>query len=267
MKRNFFRLIALSVVLVICNSGQAGQRVKAPAIRPAAQRTVAAMVRFAPRQIREANRRLRYTIKARYPQAIGAVRDARLAKLNQELKNLITAGVSEFKGYYQTPGERYGPTGSYYDAAYSVTLATNNLVSIAFGISTYGEGAAHPNHNTLVFNYDLNMGRALTLGDLFKSDSNYLAVISGYAIRELKKKLGPDPDTDWIERGAGAKEENYKNWNLTRSGLQVTFDPYQVASYAEGEHVVVIPFAVLKDLIDPQGPLPAIAGQQRGPRR
>jgi hypothetical protein len=44
--------------------------------------------------------------------------------------------------------------------------------------------------------------------------------------------------------------------------LEVTFNPYQVASYAEGPHTVLIPYNVLKDVIDPQGALSRIAGKQ-----
>ncbi len=264
MNKFFSSLISIALVLSVFSIEQASGSANAGAHLPSMQRGRAAAVSFVPRQISEANRRLRYTIKARYPQAVGAARDARLVKLNQELRKLITKEVSEFRGYFKEPEERLGPTGSYYDSEYWVNLATNDLVSISFGVSTYGEGAAHPNHNTLVFNYDLNAGRLLKLADLFKPNSNYLSVISGYAIEALKKELGPDPDTEWIERGAGASEENYKAWSLTPKGLEITFDPYQVDSYAGGEHVVIVPYSVLKDLIDSQGPLPAIAGQQKG---
>ena len=161
----------------------------------------------------------------------------------------------DFKKDFAAPEERMNEIGSYYESNYVTELAANDLVSIYFGISTYYEGAAHPNHNSLVFNYDLQTGRKLDLADLFKSNSDYLAVISDYAIKALIKEMAPDPDSDWIKEGAGAKEENYKSWNITRQGLKVTFDAYQVASYAEGPHEVVIPYAVLKDVIDSNGPL------------
>lgn len=266
MNKFFSSLISVALVLSVFSMEQTSVSANTGALLPSMQRSRAA-VRFVPRQISEANRRLRYTIKAKYPQAVGAGRDARLVKLNQELRKLITKEVSEFRGYFKKPEERLGPTGSYYDSEYWVNLATNDLVSISFGVSTFGEGAAHPNHNTLVFNYDLSAGRLLNLSDLFKPNSNYLSAISIYTIGQLKKKFAPDPDTEWIERGAGAKGENYKAWSLTTKGLEITFDPYQVASYAEGEHVVVIPYSVLKDLIDPKGPLPAIINQQKGMTR
>ena len=266
MKRFSSTLAMIAVILSAFVKEPASAGASTFVAAPVMQRRVVAL-RFAPRQISEANKKERYTIKARYPQAISAGRDVRLAKLNQELRQLAVKEVGDFKADFQAPEEPLGELGSFYESSYVVNLATNDLVSIAFGVSTYGEGAAHPNHHTLVFNYDLNAGRTLSLSDLFKPNSDYLKVISSYTIGELKKKFGPDPDTEWIERGAGAKAENYQNWNITRSGLQVTFDPYQVASYAEGEHIVVIPFARLRDLIDPQGPLSGIAGQQRGTRK
>ena len=218
------------------------------------------VIKFVPRQIVAANRRFRYTIKAKYPQAVGAARDPRLLKMNRELLKFVTSGVTEFKGYFKTYEKPMGPAGSYYESEYVVTLATNDLVSVAFGVSTFGEGAAHPNHNTVVFNYDLRAGRQLKLADLFKPNSDYLKVVSDYAVKDLAEQLrgemsGDDPDTDWIREGAGPKEENYQSWNLSDKGLEINFDPYQVASYAAGPHEVVIPLSALKDVLDPNGPL------------
>jgi hypothetical protein len=260
MKRIFSTFISMPLVFCLSNlTHAASTQSNLKAATPPTQRSPA--VRFLLRQVTERNRRQRYTVKAKYPQAVGANLDARLVKLNQELKELISKEVAAFKKDYEAPEEVMGTGGSSFDSSYMITLATNDLVSIAFGISTYFEGAAHPNHNSLVFNYDLNSGRKLNLADLFKPNSNYLRVISGYAIKALKKEMSPDPDTEWIEKGAGASEENYKSWNIKRSGLEITFDPYQVASYAEGEHVVLIPFSVLKDVIDPQGPLARMTGR------
>ncbi|HKR00569.1 MAG TPA: RsiV family protein [Pyrinomonadaceae bacterium] len=253
MKRFLITLVSIALVSGVSAPARAGAGAGLSATRQATPR--AATVRFVPRLIRQSSKRLRFTIKARYPQAAGAARDRRLTRMNQELARFVTREVAEFRSYFKTPGERYGPTGSYYESDYVVTLATNDVVSVAFGISTYGEGAAHPNHTTLVFNYDLATGRKLGLPDLFKPGSNYLEVISQYAVKQLKDELQPEPGDDWIEQGAGPKLENYKRWNISPKGLEVTFDPYEVASYAEGIHEVVIPFSVLKEVIDPNGPL------------
>jgi hypothetical protein len=213
-----------------------------------------AAVRFVPRQIREANRRKRYTITAKYPQALGA-RSENLAALNAALASLITEQVSGFKKDFQPPEERMGTVGSSFNSEYTVELATSDLVSINFGISTYYEGAAHPNHNAVTFNYWFETGKTLTLADLFKPNSNYLAALSDYSVKALRRRLAPEIDDEWIQKGAGAEADNYQNWNITRRGLKVTFDPYQVASYADGPQEVVIPYSALRSIINPDGPL------------
>jgi hypothetical protein len=262
MKRFFSALILIAVVMSVFFNEQAITRANVFTTAPSMQRGQAALS-FALRQIREANKKLRYTIKARYPQALGAGRDPRLTKLNQELRKFITKQVRGFTTDFQAPEERMLSGESSFDSRYQVEFATNDLVSISFIINTYFEGAAHGNYNTIVFNYDLDSGKTLSLASLFKPNSNYLEVISAYAIKSLKKEM-PELENDWVQSGAGPKEENYQSWNITRRGLAVNFDPYQVASYAEGPHVAVIPYAILKNVIDPNGPLSRIGANSRG---
>lgn len=259
MKKFFSVLALITLLLSVYYIGEvsAGANTNSG---PLLARQGVARLRFVPRLIRAASKRLRYTIKARYPQAVG-VRDPRIAKLNQAIKDLISKEADEFKGYFETPEERVGPVGSYFEADYVVVNASNNIVSIDFAIDTYSEGAAHPNHNSLVLNYDLDTGKMLELANLFKPNSKFLEVISSHSIKSLAQQLGKERDHHWIVSGAGPTEENYKNWNISRKGLKVTFDAYQVASYAEGPHDVIIPYSVLKSVIDPNGPLSGIAGK------
>src|SRR4051812_43394307 len=126
MKKTLSLFISVTLFLSIVGTGQGSGRTNTGASLSLIQRNGAA-VRFVPRQIRAANRKLRYTVKAKYPQAIGAARDSRLTKLNQELRTLVTKEVSDFKADFQEPAERIGPTGSYYESEYWVTLATNEL--------------------------------------------------------------------------------------------------------------------------------------------
>ena len=254
MKKLFSSLISITFVLSVLNFGQAHVVVSNTGSSLPSAQARAARIRFATKFIRGANGKLRYTIKAKYPQAVSAS-DARIQKLNQAIRVLITGQVNDFKKDFQSLQERTWSSGSTFEAEYSVLHSANEIVSVGFIIETYFEGAAHGNYNSLAFNYDLNSGQLLKLADLFKTNSNYLKLISDYSVKALTKEFGTNADTEWIQRGAGASEENYKNWNITSKGLIVGFDPYQVASYAEGPHEVVIPYSVLKNVIDPAGPL------------
>ncbi|MBA2731348.1 MAG: DUF3298 and DUF4163 domain-containing protein [Acidobacteria bacterium] len=254
MKKIVSTLISMTLTLSVFNFAQANAVGASTNSGLASAQVRVASIRFAPRLIRDANRKLRYTIKAKYPQAIGA-KDARTQKLNQTIRDLITAQVNDFKKDFQPPEERMGTAGSYLETGYVVKLAASDLVSIDFGVDSYFEGAAHGSHSTVGFNFDLKSGKMLSMSDLFKSNSKYLELISSYSIKSLKKALGPDPDMEWIQKGAEASEENYRSWTITPKGLTVTFDQYQVASYAQGPQEVVIPYSVLKNVIDPSGPL------------
>src|SRR5262249_42944716 len=139
--------------------------------------------------------------------------------------------------------------GSYMEINYTLTAASPNAISILFGVSNYYAGAAHPNYYTFVLNYDLNKGQVLALADLFKPDSNYLKFISDFSLKSLKK--GGVGGEGFLE-GAAAKLENYKSWSLLPQGLLITFDPYQVASYAEGPQEVFIPSSALKQILKPE---------------
>jgi hypothetical protein len=147
-------------------------------------------------------------------------------------------------------------TGSDIYMGYDVLLATNDLISVEFDISNYEAGAAHPSNYSTVLNYDLKAGKALKLADLFKPGSDYLNRISRYAVADLKKQAGSDEyDSEWLEKGAAPEADNYKSWNISKKGIAVTFDPYQVASYAEGPKHVVVPYSELKEVIRPDGAL------------
>jgi hypothetical protein len=60
---------------------------------------------------------------------------------------------------------------------------------------------------------------------------------------------------DWIQRGAGPDIANYDSWTITKKGLGINFDSYQVAPYAAGPQYVVVPYSTLKDIVKPDGPI------------
>ena len=147
------------------------------------------------------------------------------------------------------------------DSDYEIRLATDDLISIAFSESAYERGAAHPNSNTSVLNYDIRNRKKLALADLFNAKSNYLKAISDYCIKDLKQQAKKDKDSmlsgDMIQSGAAARADNFNAWTITKQGLWITFDPYQVAAYAAGPQKVLIPYPALKDLIKVDGPIAA----------
>jgi len=214
---------------------------------------------------KSADKKLRYEIKTALPQLSGPD-SARVEKFNQAVANLVAPHTVEFKktvdemASEETSADKQvakrispAPKNSL-DVSYEVTAANKDYISILFTFFEY-TGGAHPNTLTESFNYDLNRNEPVNLADLFTPNSNYLQVISDYAVKELKKL----ETVDNPEEGAGPKLENFHSWNITFAGLRITFDRYQVGAYAAGEHEVVVPYSVLRPIINPTGMLAQFA--------
>ncbi|HEY5883349.1 MAG TPA: DUF3298 domain-containing protein [Pyrinomonadaceae bacterium] len=225
------------------------------------------------KRIKEDNKKLKYEIDAEYPQLTGST-DPNFEKFNQNARALVMKKVVEFRKE-MVPEEAEAseasedpvaePTpetmGSDLGVGYTVSLANDELISIEFSVGSYYSGAAHPNSHTEVLNFDLKNGKVIRLSELFNPGAKYLQTLATYSIADLKKQSKDKQlDDDWIQRGAGADAENYKSWTISRKGLAINFDAYQVGPYAAGPQRVFIPYTALKELIKPDGPLRPFLG-------
>jgi len=223
-----------------------------------------AAVRIVPKVIRENSKEAKYSVDAEYPQIEG---DARFDKFNAAARAMITKDVAAFKTAEtaaleeETDLPEETQTSSL-DIGYQVRLATDDLISVEFTEGQYSRGAAHGNSITAVLNYDVKNGKRIELADLFNPKSNHLNVISAYTIKDLKdqSKQNDMLMEDQIQDGAAARADNYRAWTITRKGLWITFDPYQVAAYAAGPQHVLVPYSTLKPIVKPDGPIGNLAG-------
>ena len=211
--------------------------------------------KFTTRYFTESNKPKRFEMTAEYPELTGAS-----PEISAKFKTAVMGRIGDFRKTMlaQTAQDlKYLAKGmnNYIEVSYDVVLANDNIVSLKFLDSEYA-GGAHPNYQSFTMNVDMKTGRELQLSDLFKPDSNYLKVISEYAVADLKKRLTDMSDDEWIKNGAGADADNYRSWNITKKGLLINFDPYQVAAYAAGSQEVIIPYEKLKDILRDKAFLP-----------
>lgn len=213
-------------------------------------------VELVSKQIKESNKKLMYEIAAQYPQLTGG-NNPNFEKFNQAARASVTKKVAGFKKDIAEEDDEPRPEGSMgsdLNVGYAVLLAQDDLVSIKFDIGSYYQGAAHPNSFSEVINFDLKNGKQLKLSDLFKPGAKYLQALATYCIADLKKQA-KDLPADQIESGTAATAKNYQSWTITKKGLGINFDAYQVGPYAAGPQFVMVPYATLKDLINPDGPV------------
>jgi len=200
----------------------------------------------------------KYTVNISYPLLDGYKDSVIQKKFNTNISSLIVKELENFKKTVKEVAISDPQFSSEFSITSQIIHKANNIASIKLDNYIYIAGSAHPSDTIFTINYDLKKGVPLKFGDLFIKDSNYMKIVSDYCINDLKeqeKKEGIEPDMNWITDGAGPKEENYKTFNITKNGLTVTFNQYQVAPYAAGIKVVNIPYSVLKKVIDKTGPV------------
>lgn len=203
----------------------------------------------------ENNEAEKFSVNLTYPQISGVNLDKNAKLFNQKVTMLIQQPLNQFKKMVSPEISKAFPADaqSYFKLNYqlaSFMSASQNTkyISIRFNIEAFALGMAHPYHSFLVMNYDLGHNKMLSLSDLFKPNSNYLSVIAHYCIKQLQAKHLSD--TSMIVSGAAPRINNYKNWNLTLSGLLISFEEGQVAPRYDGAMQILIPKAVLAPLVN-----------------
>ncbi len=233
--------------------------VETPVAPPPTQAPTAAVtqgLKLNPEVTTEESQADRFKLEVSVPRLEGAP-EAITQGFNAAVEEFVTETLASFKTMARDsatndliPPELV----SYLIGGYQVEGVINGVLSVRFTTEQYAAGAAHPSHATYVLNYELATGKLLPLAALFRSDADYLKAISEYCVAELKQR-----DALLFEDGAEPKTENYAIWNLQQNGLLITFDEYQVAPYAAGPQTVLVPYALLRDVLDPGGPLAPFA--------
>lgn len=127
------------------------------------------------------------------------------------------------------------------------------IISIRFNFqgNIAGQTRAYHHHDTL--NFDLQNQEELELADLFKADSDYLAVIAAYTKTVLNKRQFSNKNL--VEQGTAPTVDNFKHWNIKPNGILFTFDENQVAPYIDGAQTVLVPYNVVSELISEDSPI------------
>lgn len=123
----------------------------------------------------------------------------------------------------------------------------NGFVVIESNVYSY-TGGAHGNYGTLYENYDVQSKKVLTLQDVIAIDSISLQRILETQFRKDQKIPRPRPLTEVLFESYLATTNNFA---ITTTGLNFLYNPYEIASYAQGQMQVYIPYASLSSYFTP----------------
>ena len=192
---------------------------------------------------------------------------ATVPPLGQRASEYIANCVSEIQSLLSEFGSDGMASMAYMsDSSASVTLNAEKLISIRFDGYDY-TGGAHGNPFLHGLTINMDTGKDLTLQDLFKSDQLQKLITKerqALLATEQGEYLYDETSIEFANflklppQSAAKQEELFgrdSNFYLTDSGIVLYHTAYEIAPYAAGQFETYIPYADIKDLIRPDGPL------------
>jgi hypothetical protein len=149
----------------------------------------------------------------------------------------------------------YGIGMNYEDqTATYVLYQQGNLLSLGFFRYNFS-GGAHGNYGLTPASYDLRTGRRLRYDDIFRpTAAQKLPALLGQAVRP---EVGLQPSEPLDKQLFVNKMPVTHQVYLTATGAVFVYQPYEIASYAQGEIHVFVPLSSLRPLLRDGLPLPA----------
>jgi len=248
-----FKFLFVSFAPVFFLSACSLGRTAFSASSPVADQPLFQQVTLTETALNDSGQNPNYSITGQVPTLAG-VNDSRVGAFNTLAMSLVQAQVDKFKtDAASIPSVLADGSSSELNIQYTLLSPSLEIISIKFDISVFMQGAAHPYLLNRTLNFDLESGREINLDSLFLPNSDYLITIANFCAAELQKRdIGFDQT---FAQGAAPLPENYLNWNITPDGLMITFEQYQVAAGAAGPQTVLVPYAELAALANPQGAL------------
>jgi uncharacterized protein len=144
-----------------------------------------------------------------------------------------------------------GDTTDDIDITTTVKSVTDYRITLETTQSWYGHGAAHPNYGISYAHFLVQEKRPLTATDIFKGD-DWQKTLATLVTDKVKAQLGDSYFAD-SESDIPKFVADTSRWDFSDEGLTVQFQPYEVASYADGAVTVTIPWDQLTDILADNG--------------
>lgn len=133
-----------------------------------------------------------------------------------------------------------------------VAYDDGHLTAVTLAFDQYA-GGAHPNPWLETVLYDGDQHREVKLPDLFTERDKALPTLAARVADGLKNQ--PDVDESFISQCVSGSAENLSAFQPTADGLQFALPAYRSGPYGAGMFDSAVPYADLRGILDPRGPL------------
>ena len=203
-----------------------------------------------------------------YPLLKGSAPEGR-EKLNSEIRNFVFQQMDDsvakdaeaWAASFLTEYQKYrkdSPTAWSENREVKVVANTPQVFSLSLGSDGYS-GGAHGNSRIDYRSYDPKTGKRYTLGDWLKK--GYEKPLQDLGEKAFRKARDLPAEGDLNDFGFTFNQgfQLNDNYAATPKGLLFYFNPYEIASYADGPTELIIPYSELKDWLLPKNPLRDLA--------
>lgn len=184
------------------------------------------------------------TLNISYPQL-----DNPTAQSDRALNAHLAAAPQKTAREFPPKGEETGKVDEDVASATRLSAALPGLISFDGYRGGYRHGAAHGLYPSFSFHWLPREGRELKAGDIFSTGAKWQDFLRERCFDGVKHFGAVKAVKD-----IGATPEKPSNWSFDKKGLTVTFGPYEVASYADGQPTVIVPWSELKPYLAPGAP-------------
>ena len=135
-----------------------------------------------------------------------------------------------------------------YDFNLSVNVNDYKDITHVYMLTFAYTGGSHYTRDDTSLYYDNKTKEFVDLKYFFKDEESFkkLSSIAYYYVLKLEDKTF---DELWVKRGTDPTIDNYRHFNFKDEGLEILFPPYQIASWADGEIKITIPYEEINDLL------------------
>lgn len=131
-----------------------------------------------------------------------------------------------------------------------IVFSNLGLVTFALSDKVY-LGGAHGQESYHLASYNLAEGKKLALSDLVTDIKSTTDIVE----QDFRSIVQVDPKSTLRDAGYGCEDGNFcipQNIGLTRKGLLLVYNPYDIAPYADGQIRVLVGYPKLRQLINAQ---------------
>lgn len=179
-----------------------------------------------------------YDLKIDYP-------NVENKKIKKKIDEYVTKQKDDFLNNVKAVEDIEQPK---YDFNLSVNVNDYKNITHVYMLTFAYTGGAHYTRDDTSLYFDNKTKEFVDLKYFFKDEEAFkkLSSIAYYYVLKLEDKTF---DELWVKRGTDPTIDNYRHFNFKDEGLEILFPPYQIASWADGEIKITIPYEEINDLL------------------